>query len=114
MLTKEIAELTSLLERLEADKREADKQAMTSGHTLRQLDSEMARTRERLATYERELQQCGCGTFAAGAVHPGKAVSYWLQKNSVGRNRAQIAAAQENLAALTCRSRHGGAELPRR
>jgi chromosome segregation protein len=30
---------------------------MTSGHTLRQLDSEMARVRERLGVYEREAQR---------------------------------------------------------
>ncbi len=30
---------------------------MTSGHTLQQLESEMARVRERLSTYERELQR---------------------------------------------------------
>ncbi|MFB3813674.1 MAG: chromosome segregation protein SMC [Terriglobales bacterium] len=56
-LGREITELTSLLERLEADKREAEKQAMTSGHTLRQMDTEMARVRQRLETYERELQR---------------------------------------------------------
>ena len=49
-------ELTGLLQRLEDDKREAERQAMTSGHTLRQLETEMARVRERLATYERELR----------------------------------------------------------
>ena len=57
LLGKEITELTSLLDRLESERREADKQAMTSGHTLRQLDSEMARVRERLGNYERELQR---------------------------------------------------------
>ncbi len=56
-LGREIAELSSLLDRLEGEKREAEKQAMTSGHTLRQLDSEMARVRSRLSTYERELQR---------------------------------------------------------
>jgi chromosome segregation protein len=54
-LGHEIAELTSLLEKLEAEKREAEKQAMTSGHALSQMDSEMARVRERWAVCEREL-----------------------------------------------------------
>ena len=62
-LTRDIGELTSLLQRLEDDKREAERLAMTSGHTLQQLDSEMVRVRERLATYERELirlvAECG-------------------------------------------------------
>ena len=56
-LGREIAELTGLLQRLEDDKREAERQAMTSGHTLHQLESEMARVRERLSTYERELRR---------------------------------------------------------
>ena len=56
-LTREIGELTGLLQRLEDDKRAAERQAMTSGHTLQQLDSEMTRVRERLTTYEREAQR---------------------------------------------------------
>ena len=56
-LGREITDLTSLLQRLEDEKREAERQAMTSGHTLQQLESEMARVRERLSTYERELQR---------------------------------------------------------
>ncbi|HTU57564.1 MAG TPA: hypothetical protein VMF89_04005, partial [Polyangiales bacterium] len=54
-LGREIAELTGLLQRIEDEKREAERQAMTSEHTLRQLESEMTRVRERLSTYEREL-----------------------------------------------------------
>jgi len=57
MMGREIAELTGLLQRLEDEKREAERQAMTSEHTLRQLESEMARLRERLGTYERELRR---------------------------------------------------------
>ncbi len=59
VLGREIAELTSLLQRLEDDKREAERQAMTSEHTLRQLENEMTRLRERLATYESELRRIG-------------------------------------------------------
>ena len=58
-LGREIYELTGLLHRLEDEKREAERQAMTSGHTLRQLEAEMVRVRERLATYERELGRVG-------------------------------------------------------
>ena len=47
-LGREIKELTSLLDRLEGDKREAETQAMTSGHMLQQLDSEMTRVSERV------------------------------------------------------------------
>ena len=53
----EIKELTSLLDRLEGEKREAEKQAMTSGHLLRQLESEIGRVSERAGTCSRELQR---------------------------------------------------------
>jgi chromosome segregation protein len=56
-LGRDITELTSLLERLEDEKRESERQAMTSEHTLRQLETEMTRVGERLATYERELRR---------------------------------------------------------
>jgi chromosome segregation protein len=58
-LGRDIAELTGLLERLEDDKRESERQAMTSEHTLRQLETEMTRVRERLTTYESELRRVG-------------------------------------------------------
>ena len=58
-LGRDIAELTDLLQRLEDEKRESERQAMTSEHTLRQLENEMTRVRERLSTYERELQRVG-------------------------------------------------------
>ena len=54
---REIKELTSLLDRLESEKREAEKQAMTSGHMLEQLESEMMRVSERLQTCQGELQR---------------------------------------------------------
>ncbi|HVP42666.1 MAG TPA: chromosome segregation protein SMC [Terriglobales bacterium] len=55
LLAREIRELSSLLERLEEEKREAERLALTSGHALQQLDTEMARTNERLGTYRAEL-----------------------------------------------------------
>jgi len=56
-LTREIAEITRLVQCLEDDKREAERQAMTSGHTLQQLENEMARVRARLSTYAGETQR---------------------------------------------------------
>ncbi len=56
-LGREIKESTSLLDRLEGEKREAEKQAMTSGHLLQQLDSEMTRVGERLNTCDLELRR---------------------------------------------------------
>jgi chromosome segregation protein len=62
-LTRDIGDLTGLLQRLEEDKRGAERQAMTSGHTLQQLEGEMARVRERLSVYAQEMQrlvaECG-------------------------------------------------------
>jgi chromosome segregation protein len=56
-LGREIKELTSLLDRLEGEKREAEKQAMTSGHLLQQLESEFSRVSERLQTSRQELHR---------------------------------------------------------
>ena len=56
-LGREIKELASRLDRLETEKRDAEKQAMTSGHMLQQLDAEMARVGERLNTCQREIQR---------------------------------------------------------
>ena len=53
-LGREIYDLNALLHRLEDDLREAERHAMTAGHTLQQLENEMTRVRERLTTYERE------------------------------------------------------------
>ncbi len=57
VLGREIKDLSALLERLENEKREAEKQALTSGHMLQQLDSEMVRVSERLTTSRQELQR---------------------------------------------------------
>jgi chromosome segregation protein len=76
-LSHEIADLTSLLERLEAEKRESEKQAMTSGHALHQIDTEMARVRERWAVCERELARLAAERAA--------------QEDIVGTRRAEIA-----------------------
>ena len=82
-LGREIFELTGLLHRLEDDKREGERQAMTSGHTLRQLETEMVRVRERLSTYERELARVGRGTQPAGRrSSPNKAASCRRRKNN--------------------------------
>jgi chromosome segregation protein len=56
-LGREMKDLSSLLDRLEGEKREAEKQAMTSGHLLQQLESEFSRVSERLQTSQQELQR---------------------------------------------------------
>ena len=57
LLGSEIHALASLLENLEAERRESEQKVMTSGHSLRQLEQEMTRVRERIAGYERESQR---------------------------------------------------------
>ncbi|MGH9557011.1 MAG: chromosome segregation protein SMC, partial [Terriglobales bacterium] len=56
-LVREIREFNSLLERLDTEARDAERQAMTSGTTLERLDTDLARARERLATCEAELER---------------------------------------------------------
>jgi chromosome segregation protein len=56
-LGREIKDLTSLLDRLEGEKREAEHQAMTSSHLLQQLDAEISRLGERLTVSQLELQR---------------------------------------------------------
>jgi chromosome segregation protein len=56
-LARELAELAKLLGSLEEERREAEKQALTSGHALRQMESELARTELRLNTYRVEFER---------------------------------------------------------
>ncbi|HEY2362788.1 MAG TPA: chromosome segregation protein SMC, partial [Candidatus Angelobacter sp.] len=56
---REIKDHASLLDRLERELREAENQAMSSGHLLRQLDAELARVSERARTCELEIQRLG-------------------------------------------------------
>jgi chromosome segregation protein len=86
MLGREIKELTSLLDRLEEEKREAEKQAMTSGHMLQQLDAEMDRVSERLRVSHAELQR-----LAAERAE---------QQAMVASKTGEIAAANEKRAAI--------------
>ena len=57
VLGREITELTSLLVRLEEERREAEKLALTSGHALQQLEAELEKTQQRLGTYEAEISR---------------------------------------------------------
>jgi len=57
MLSHELTELAKLLRTLEDERREAEKQALTSGHALKQLENELARTGQRLNTYQLEFDR---------------------------------------------------------
>ncbi len=100
LLGREIGELTTLLSRLEDERREADKQSMTSGHMLQQLDAEMMRIRERVQISERELQRL------AGERSEQETVmgSRQAEVSALDAQRSQLeillGAGQERLAAL--------------
>jgi chromosome segregation protein len=56
-LGRELTELGKLLSALEEERREAEKQALTSGHALKQMESDLARTEQRLNTYRLEIER---------------------------------------------------------
>jgi chromosome segregation protein len=56
-LGRELTELGKLLSTLEEERREAEKQALTSGHALKQMESDLARTEQRLNTYRLEIER---------------------------------------------------------
>jgi chromosome segregation protein len=100
LLAREIAELTSLLARLEDEKRDAERQAMTSGHSLHQIDAEAARTSDRLATYQAELQRLAREADEQRSVMVmGQRECAWQEERRAELER-QAGAAQESLAAL--------------
>ena len=95
-LGREIKELTSLLDRLEGEKREAEKQAMTSGHMLQQLDSEMTRVGERLNVSPARTAAAGGGAGRAG-------------RHSAARDQSDIAVLRDATARWSSNSnRRGG------
>ncbi|HEX6908071.1 MAG TPA: chromosome segregation protein SMC, partial [Terriglobales bacterium] len=100
MLGREISELTSLLERLEGEKREAEKDAMTSGHSLQQLDTETVKLQERAGVCEAELRR-----LAGEQAEQQSCMA--LRQDELGRVEArqldleaQMAAAQQSLGGL--------------
>src|SRR5208283_2245618 len=99
-LGREIKEYTSLLDRLEEEKREAEKQAMTSGHLLKQLENEMTRVRERIRVSESELQRLA----AERQEQESLIASRQAELTTIEETRAQfetlLTAGQERLAAL--------------
>jgi chromosome segregation protein len=59
LLAQEITELTSLLDRLEEDKRDSERQSMTAGNALEQLEAEVERARQTMETHHAELSRLG-------------------------------------------------------
>ena len=56
-LAREVAELTALLERLQDERREAEKSAHSSGMALKQMENELSRTEQRLHQLRVEIDR---------------------------------------------------------
>jgi chromosome segregation protein len=99
-LGKEIKELSSLLERLEGEKREAEHQSMTSRHMLQQLDSEMSRVTERMGISQAELRRLAVERADQEATITARQAEIAALEGKRVELERQIAAAQESLGAL--------------
>ena len=102
-LGREIREHTSLLDRLEEEKREAEKQVMTSGHLLKQLDGEMSRVRERIDVIARELHRLASERQEQDSFIAARQAELTVIDEARSQFEAQLAAGQDQLAALRSR-----------
>ena len=102
-LGREIREHTSLLDRLEEEKREAEKQVMTSGHLLKQLDGEMSRVRERIDVIARELHRLASERQEQDSFIAARQAELAVIDEARSQFEAQLAAGQDQLAALRSR-----------
>jgi chromosome segregation protein len=99
-LGREIKELASRLDRLETEKRESEKQAMTSGHMLQQLDSEMARVGERLSTCRHEIQRLASERAEQETLISSRQTELAALQKQREELEAQAATANEELAGM--------------
>jgi chromosome segregation protein len=102
-LGREITELTSLLERREGEKREAEHQAMTSRHMLQQLDSEMTRVSERLNVAKLEMGRLAAERAEQEGILCARQSEIEVLELRRAELERQLAAGQESLAALRLR-----------
>jgi chromosome segregation protein len=100
LLGSEIQTLTSLLDQLEAERRDSEQKVMTSGHSLRQLESEMTRVRDRITGYERELQRVAGERQSREAFIAERRRELEQQEEARRQLEAQMSAAQEHVAEL--------------
>jgi len=96
----EILGLTSLMESLESEKRECERKVMTSGHSLRQLENEMARVRERIGGYERELRRVAGERSEREQFIAARSEELKIQEEQRVQLEAQMNAAHEHVAEL--------------
>src|SRR6266852_7751278 len=96
-LGREIKDFTSLLDRLDGEKREAEHQSMTSGNMLQQLDSEMARVSERLGVSQLELQRLAAERTELQSIVSARQSEIAALEETRAQLEQQIAAAQDAL-----------------
>jgi chromosome segregation protein len=96
----EIQALTALLDRLEAERRDSEQKVMTSGHSLRQLESEMARVHDRITGYERELLRVAGERQSREAFIAERQQELEQQEAERLQLESQMSAAQEHVAEL--------------
>ena len=99
-LGREIKDFTSLLERLDSEKREAEHQSMTSGHMLQQLDSEMARVTERVSISQAELECLAAERVEQQSTITARQAEIAALEQARAQLEQQIAAAQESVGDL--------------
>jgi len=99
-LGREIKDFTSLLDRLESEKREAEKQALTSGHMLQQLDAEMTRVGERLQTAQQEIRRLAAERAEQLALVNARQLEITTVEERHAELEHQIATGQEKLTAV--------------
>jgi chromosome segregation protein len=99
-LGREIKDLSSLLDRLDGEKRDAEHQAMTSGHMLQQLDSEMTRVSERLNVSQLELRRLAAERAEQEALVGARQSEIAAIEAQRIQLEQQISAAQQSLTAL--------------
>ena len=101
-LARDIKDHTALLDRLGEEKREGEKQAMTSGHLLQQLENEMTRVRERIAVSQRDLQRLASERGDQENLIASRQADLANSEDSRQQLETQLAAGQDRL--LTLRS----------
>ena len=99
-LGREIKDFTSLLERLEGEKHDAEHQSMTSRHMLQQLDSEMTRVSERLRISQAELRRLAMERTDQEAIITARQAEISVIEQTRVELEQRIAAAQESLGVL--------------
>ncbi|HTK94515.1 MAG TPA: chromosome segregation protein SMC [Terriglobales bacterium] len=99
-LGKEIAELTSLLDQLEIERREAEKLALTSGHSLEQMSSDLSKTEQRLLTYNAEMSRVEAERSERQKFVAGREAQVQTLESTRAQFEAEMQSAQASLAEL--------------